>query len=49
MPPEQLITRWHDNTEGYDYKIDVWALGGIFYQMLTGLFVFLPTEKTSYD
>lgn len=49
MPPEQLITRWHDNTEGYDYKIDIWALGGIFYQMLTGLFVFLPTEKTGYD
>lgn len=49
MPPEQLITRWDDKTEGYDYKIDIWALGGIFYQMLTGLFVFLPTEKTSYD
>ena len=49
MPPEQLITRWHENSEGYDYKIDIWALGGIFYQMLTGLFVFLPTEKTSYD
>lgn len=31
MPPEQLITRWDDSTEGYDYKIDVWALGGIFY------------------
>ena len=31
MPPEQLITRWDDTTEGYDYKIDVWALGGIFY------------------
>ena len=49
MPPEQLITRWQDDTEVYDYKIDVWALGGIFYQMMTGLFIFLPTEKTSYD
>jgi len=49
MPPEQLITRWNDDSEGYDYKIDVWALGGIFYQMLTGMFIFLPQEKSSYD
>ena len=49
MPPEQLIPRWNDDTEGYDYKIDVWALGGIFYQMLTGMFIFLPQEKSSYD
>jgi len=27
----------------------VWALGGIFYQMLTGMFIFLPQEKSSYD
>lgn len=49
MPPEQLKTRWNNKTEGYDYKIDVWALGGIFYQMLTGMFIFLPKEKTTYD
>lgn len=42
MAPEQLITRWNDDTEGYDYKIDIWALGGILYQMLTGMLVFTP-------
>lgn len=25
---------------GYDHKIDVWALGVIFYQMLTNMYVF---------
>lgn len=50
MPPEQLKTRWNKNaSEGYDYKIDVWALGGIFYQMLTGMFVFVPDDQSTYD
>lgn len=49
MAPEQLITRWDHETMGYDYKIDIWALGEIFFQMLTGMLVFMPEPKFTYD
>ena len=39
MAPEQLVTYWGRGS-GYSHKIDVWAIGVILYQMLTGLFIF---------
>ena len=48
MAPEQLSTYWGRGS-GYSHKIDVWAIGVIFYQMLTGMFIFNVTEKTSYQ
>ena len=39
MAPEQLNTFWGRGS-GYSHKIDVWAMGVIFYQMLTGMFMF---------
>ena len=47
MPAEQIQTYWGRGA-GYSHKIDVWAIGVIFYQMLTGMFIFNVTEKTSY-
>ena len=47
MPAEQIQTYWGRGS-GYSHKIDVWAIGVIFYQMLTGMFIFNVTEKTSY-
>lgn len=34
MAPETLLGKQ------YDFKIDVWALGGIFYTLLTNIYVF---------
>lgn len=34
MAPETLFGK------KYDYKIDVWALGAIFYTLLTNIYVF---------
>jgi aurora kinase, other len=34
MAPESLFSK------GYDHKVDVWALGIIYFQLLTGHFVF---------
>lgn len=34
MAPETLLGR------GYSFKIDVWALGSIFFTLLTSLYVF---------
>ena len=48
MPAEQIQTYWGRGS-GYSHKIDVWAIGVIFYQMLTGMFIFNVTEKTSYQ
>ena len=48
MPAEQIQTYWGKG-QGYSHKIDVWAIGVIFYQMLTGMFIFNVTEKTSYQ
>lgn len=48
MPAEQISTYWGRGS-GYSHKIDVWAIGVIFYQMLTGMFIFNVTEKTSYQ
>ena len=48
MPAEQIQTYWGRGA-GYSHKIDVWAIGVIFYQMLTGMFIFNVTEKTSYQ
>ena len=45
MAPEQLNTYWGRGT-GYNHKIDVWAIGVIFYQMLTGMFIF-TVERTT--
>ena len=39
MAPEQL-GRYFDRGSGYNHKIDVWAMGVIFYQFLTGMFMF---------
>ena len=47
MPAEQILTYWGKGT-GYSHKIDVWAIGVILYQMLTGMFVFNVEEKTTY-
>jgi serine/threonine protein kinase len=49
MAPEQLVVRWNEDTEGYDYKIDIWALGEMFYYMLTGMLIFMPEAKLTYD
>ena len=48
MPAEQIQTYWKRGS-GYSHKIDVWAIGVIFYQMLTGMFIFNVTEQTSYS
>ena len=32
--------------DGYNHKIDVWAIGVIFYQMLTGMFMFCVDSRT---
>ena len=45
MAPEQLITYWGRGS-GYNHKIDVWAIGVIFYQMLTGMFIFSIDRTT---
>ena len=45
MAPEQLITYWGEGS-GYNHKIDVWAIGVIFYQMLTGMFIFSIDRTT---
>ena len=45
MAPEQLNTYWGRGA-GYNHKIDVWAIGVIFYQMLTGMFIF-TVERTT--
>ena len=45
MAPEQLNTYWGRGS-GYSHKIDVWAMGVIFYQMLTGMFMFSIDKKT---
>ena len=34
MAPELLFCR------GYDYKVDVWALGGLYFTLLTNMYVF---------
>ena len=34
MAPETLLGR------GYDFKVDVWALGSLYYTMITSLYVF---------
>lgn len=34
MAPELLYR------QNYDYKVDVWALGMIFYALVTGIFVY---------
>ena len=45
MAPEQLQTYWGRGS-GYSHKIDVWAMGVIFYQMLTGMFIFCVDKRT---
>ena len=45
MAPEQLSTYWGRGS-GYSHKIDVWAIGVIFYQMLTGMFMFCVGRET---
>ena len=45
MAPEQL-GRYFDRGSGYSHKIDVWAIGVIFYQMLTGMFMFSIDSQT---
>ena len=45
MAPEQLNTYWGRGS-GYGHKIDVWAMGVIFYQMLTGMFIFCVDKRT---
>ena len=45
MAPEQLNTFWGRGS-GYSHKIDVWAIGVIFYQMLTGMFMFSVDRGT---
>ena len=45
MAPEQLNTYWGRGS-GYSHKIDVWAMGVIFYQMLTGMFIFSVDRTT---
>ena len=45
MAPEQLQTYWGRGS-GYGHKIDVWAMGVIFYQMLTGMFIFCVDKRT---
>jgi len=45
MAPEQLNTYWNRGS-GYSHKIDVWAIGVIFYQMLTGMFIFCVDKHT---
>ena len=49
MPAEQLSTFWMDEGTGYSHKIDVWAIGVILYQMLTGMFIFNIEAKSSYQ
>ena len=34
MAPEILFAR------GYDYKVDVWALGALYFTLLTNMYVF---------
>ena len=48
MPAEQIQTYW-GRGPGYSHKIDVWAIGVILYQMLTGMFIFNIEEKTTYQ
>ena len=48
MPAEQLYTYWGKDY-GYSPKVDVWAIGVIFYQMLTGMFIFNIETKTTYS
>ena len=45
MAPEQLVTYWGRGS-GYSHKIDVWAIGVIMYQMLTGMFIFTIDRGT---
>ena len=45
MAPEQLNTYWGRGS-GYSHKIDVWAMGVIFYQMLTGMLMFSVDKAT---
>ena len=49
MPAEQLSTYWGSESTGYSHKIDVWAIGVILYQMLTGMFIFNIEAKSSYQ
>lgn len=46
MAPEQLLTYWGRGS-GYSHKIDVWAIGVILYQMLTGMFIFTIDKGTA--
>lgn len=48
MPAEQIRTYW-GRSSGYSHKIDVWAIGVILYQMLTGMFIFNVETSTSYQ
>jgi len=41
MAPELLFAP----NDGYDYKVDVWALGALFYTMLTGKHAFYAPTK----
>jgi len=34
MAPEILFAK------GYNYKVDVWALGALYFTLLTGMYVF---------
>lgn len=38
MAPESLFS------QGYDHKVDVWALGIIYFQLVTGYFVFQAND-----
>ena len=35
--------------EGYNHKIDVWALGVIFFHLLTGMYVFNAKRAKDYS
>ena len=44
MAPE-VFDRYWGNGEGYSHKIDVWAMGVLFYLMLTGMYMFSAENK----